>query len=186
VTGALSRPGLRRRTDSCLVRVAGTEYIRLLYDGTICSLARIKLVSRSGWLAFFLDARVIPVTLGVAFLMLSARQRIKPLWPIIGAAIVAVLGGTTNVHLTLAANPDASSVGIDTALLPMFFRHSNVLGKPDVLALAIGLARAAMMIVVAAMISAFWRNRRDRSSMASICYARAGWMPHADEIHAVN
>jgi hypothetical protein len=118
---------------------------------------------------FLLDVRVLPVMLGIVLLMVSARQRIKLLWPIIGAAIVAVLGGTTNVHLTLAAIPDASSVGIDTALLPMFFRHSKVLGKPDVLALAGGLVRAALMLAVAAMLSVTWRNRQDRSSNASIC-----------------
>jgi hypothetical protein len=115
------------------------------------------------------DVRVLPVMLGVVLLMVSGRQRIRPLWPIIGAAIVAVLGGTTNVHLTLAAIPDASSVGIDNALLPIFFRHSKVLGRPDVLALAGGLVRAALMLAVAAVLSVIWRNRQDRSSNASIC-----------------
>jgi hypothetical protein len=117
---------------------------------------------------FFLDVRVLPVMLGVLLLMASARQRIKLLWPFIGVAIVAVFGGTTEVHLMLAATPDASSVGIDTSLFPMIFRHSKVLGKPDVLALAGGLVRAALMLAVAAMLSVIWRTRLDRSSIAPI------------------
>jgi hypothetical protein len=117
---------------------------------------------------FLLDVRVLPVMFGVVLLMASARQRVKLFWPIIGAAVIAVFGGTTDVHLALAATPDASSVGIDTSLLPMIFRHSKVLGKPDVIALAGGLVRAALMLAVAAMLSVIWRTRQDRSSIASM------------------
>src|SRR5215470_17986671 len=74
------------------------------------------------WYALFLlCVRVLPVILGVLLLIASARQRTALYWPIIGTAIVALLGGTIDVDLTLAATPGASELSLHSTLLPMIF-----------------------------------------------------------------
>ena len=119
------------------------------------------------WYALFLlCVRALPVILGVLLLIASARQRTALYWPIIGTAIVALLAGTISVHLTLAATPEASRLSMHSTLLPMIFPSQAVFGKPDALALAGGLVRAALMIGVAATPYVIWRIWQTRARMA--------------------
>jgi hypothetical protein len=120
----------------------------------------------SSYALFLLYVRVLPVILGVLLLIASARQRTALYWPIIGTAIVALIAGTTTVNLTLAATPDASELSAHSTLLPMIFPFSGALGKPNALALAGGLVRAALMLGIAATPYVIWQIRRSRSSVA--------------------
>lgn len=113
-----------------------------------------------------LYVRVLPVILGVLLLIVSARQRTALFWPIIGTAIVVLIGATTTVNLTLAATPEASELSMHSTLLPMIFPSSAALGKPNALALAGGLVRAALMLGIAATPCMIWRIRQSRSSTA--------------------
>jgi hypothetical protein len=124
----------------------------------------ILMVFGSGYVLLFSYMRVLPVIYGVLLLIAAARQRTPLYWPIIGAAIVAVLGGTTTVELTLGATFEASLLGMHSTLLPMIFPSSAALGKPDTLALAAGLMRAASMLGIAATPYVIWRIRQSRSN----------------------
>jgi hypothetical protein len=116
---------------------------------------------------FLLYMRVLPVILGVVLLIASARQRTAPHWPIVGTAIVALIGGTTGVVFTLGSTPQASLVGINSSLLPMIFRSSAWIGRPNALALAGGVARSALMLGMATTPYVIWQIRQRRSSMTS-------------------
>ena len=110
--------------------------------------------------------RVLPVLFGVLLLIASARQRTAIHWPIIGTAMVALIGGTATVHLELSATPGMSTLGMNSELLPMIFPSVAALGKPNALALAGGFVRAALMLGIAATLYVIWRTRLGRVSMA--------------------
>ena len=108
--------------------------------------------------------RVLPVLLGVLLLIASVRQRMAPYWPIIGTAIIALMAGTSRINLTLAATPEASNVGVGSSLLPLIFPSSAALGPPNALEFAGGLARAALMVGIAATPYVIWRIQQSRAS----------------------
>lgn len=118
----------------------------------------------SNYALSLLCVRVLPVILGVLLLIVSARQRTALYWPIVGTAIVALLGGTITVNLTLAATPQASQFSMHSELLSMIFPSPTVFGMPNALALAGGLARAALMVGIAATTYVIWRMQQSRSS----------------------
>lgn len=109
--------------------------------------------------------RVLPVVLGVLLLVASMHQRMTTHWPLIGTALVAFLAGTTSVNLLLAATTEASSLGVNSSLLPLIFPSSAVLGRPNALAFAGGLARAALMVGIAATPYVIRRIRQSRANM---------------------
>ncbi|MFL6605644.1 MAG: hypothetical protein ACJ8R9_30520 [Steroidobacteraceae bacterium] len=108
--------------------------------------------------------RVLPVVLGVLLVIASARQRLTPYWPIIGTAIVAFIAGTSSITLILASTPEASSVGVASSLLPLILPSSAALGPPNALAFAGGLARAALMVGIAATPYVIWRIQQRRAN----------------------
>jgi hypothetical protein len=119
-------------------------------------------VLESSYALLVFNMRVLPVALGVLLLIVSMRQRMTPFWPIIGTAIVAFIAGTTSVSLALAATPETSNLGVNSSLLPLILPPSAVLGERSVLAFAGGLARAALMVGIAATPYLILRVRQSR------------------------
>jgi hypothetical protein len=175
----LAQPALRSTAARFPVLVFGAAPVFIWFGSLALSLFALSVfvetdeparlpswVLGSSYALFLLYVRVLPVILGVLLLIASARQRTALYWPIIGTAIVALIAGTTTVNLTLAATPEASRLSMHSTLLPMIFPSSAALGKPNALALAGGLLRAALMLGIAATPYVIWQIRRSRSSMA--------------------
>jgi general stress protein CsbA len=120
-----------------------------------------------GYALLLFNARVLPVALGILLLVASIRQRMTSHWPMIGTAIVALFAGTLGVNITLADTAQASSVGMNSSLLPLLFPSSPALGQPNFLSFAIGLARAALMLAMAATPYVIWRMRHSHRTMVS-------------------
>jgi hypothetical protein len=105
--------------------------------------------------------RVLPVVLGAAALAASARQRLSSLWPMVGAALLALIGGTTGIDLVLvSAADDKGHLTVGSTLIPFFLPFPDSLGKADVAALAQGLARAGFMLAISLTPYLVWRRRQ--------------------------
>lgn len=141
-------------------------FVFSIFDDTYEPARAPSWVLGSWYAVLLLCVRLLPVILGVLTLMASARQRTALYWPIIATAIVALLGGTIDVNLTLAAIPEASQLGMHSTLLPMIFPSPALFGEPNGLELAGGLVRAALMVGIAATPYVIWRIRQSRSSVA--------------------
>jgi hypothetical protein len=105
----------------------------------------------AGWqqaaLAFcMLYVRVFPVVLGVVVLLAAARRRLPVYWPLAGSALVNVLAGTLTVQFM-----GATAIGVNSSLLPWVAPFSDF-GPRDFVAFAEGLARAAGMLAVSAIV----------------------------------
>lgn len=109
---------------------------------------------------FIFYARVLPVIFGAAMLVASVRQRLPLRWPIVGATIIAGLGGTIDITLTLAASVNDSSVAMDSSLVSFLLPLPDVVGKSALLTLSEGLARAIFMIAIVLVPYLFWRRRQ--------------------------
>lgn len=103
--------------------------------------------------------RIFPVFLTLGLLVIAYRQRLPLLWPIVGAAIVAILAGTLDIGLSPAETFAESSLGIDSSLLPFFF-DSPVLGPASPAALAEGLMRAILTMTLAVAPFMYWSRQQ--------------------------
>jgi hypothetical protein len=106
-------------------------------------------------------ARVLPVVLALGLILIAHRQRLSLFWPIAGAAIVAIVAGTLEISYSHAQTAAESSLGISSSLLPFVF-ESEVLGPANAVTLAQGLARAAVMLLLAIAPYLFWGRRQTR------------------------
>jgi hypothetical protein len=179
VRSVLAQPALRSTMARFPVLVFGATPVFIWFTSLALSLFALGVFVESYeqtaapfWLLkltyalLLLYMRVLPVVLGILLVIASVRQRLTPYWPIIGTAIVAFIAGTSSVNLILASTPEASSVGVASSLLPLILPSSAALGPPHALAFAGGLARAALMVGIAATPYVIWRIRQSRASMA--------------------
>jgi hypothetical protein len=88
--------------------------------------------------SFLSVTRVVPIIIGALMLTLALRQRLALTWPLIGAAVLAALAGTTDAKVFFSTTPDKSSeFAIGNSLLPVFSSpFTDTLGviRPDDLA----------------------------------------------------
>jgi hypothetical protein len=176
----LAQPALRSTAARFPLLVFGAAPVFIWFTSLALSLFALSVFTESyeqparlpfwafeaSYALLLLYMRLLPVVLGVLLLIASVRQRMAPYWAIIGTAIVTLIAGTTSVNLTLADIPEASSVGMVSSLLPLIFPSSAALGQPNALAFAGGLARAALMVGIAATPYVIWRIRHSRASTA--------------------
>jgi len=178
VRSVLAQPALRSTAARFPALVFGAAPVLIWFASLALSLAALgaffetyepaRLTSwalRSGYALCLVYVRLLPVLLGAVLLIVSARQRTRLFWPIVGTAIVALIGGTTTVHLTLGSTPDVWQLGLNSALLPLIFPSVAALGKPDGFVLAGGVVRAASMLGIAGTLYVIWRTRQSHSSM---------------------
>jgi hypothetical protein len=93
-----------------------------------------------------LYVRVFPVVLSVIVLLAAARRRLRVYWPLAGSALVSVLAGTLTVQFL-----GATGIGVNSSLLPLVAPFADF-GPRDFAAFAEGLARAAGMLAVSAIV----------------------------------
>ncbi|HVJ06879.1 MAG TPA: hypothetical protein VM554_00695 [Acidisarcina sp.] len=87
-----------------------------------------------------------PLLIGWGIGVLAARQRLRMLWPAIGMVLIALLGGTVQVHTSPPASPaGAGHVSLGFALGP------SVQGIPD------GLLHALVILTLEALPFVLWR-----------------------------
>jgi hypothetical protein len=109
----------------------------------------------------FLFARVLPVIFAIGMLAAAARQRLVSRWPVVGAAVLAVLGGTTSISLGLAtAGGEKAHIIMNQSLIPFLLPFPDAFGPRDLPALAEGLARGALMLVASLVPYMLWRRRQ--------------------------
>lgn len=87
----------------------------------------------------------LPILLGAGAIIASTRQRVCMRWPLLGVSILALLGGTAQVHLFA----EQGQLGLNSALLPFLFSTTGVLGPPDVTALLHGILRGSVIVACA-------------------------------------
>lgn len=122
----------------------------------------------AGYALCIFIARVLPVLLGVAALILCARQRLPSRWPIIGIAIVAVVSGTLSVSMVLPTAGQTGQIGVDSSLLPFLFPNMEAAGMPDGAALVAGLARGLGMALISLAPYFLWRRQVGRSPASQL------------------
>jgi len=109
--------------------------------------------------AYFQAGRLIyygaPIFVGWAVGLIAARQRLKTLWPVIGAAVVALIASAAQVHAGRTEVP----IGIGHITMNFNFGSS----AQDVSG---GLAHALVITSLAALPYFVWRLRRSRSVSA--------------------
>jgi len=97
-----------------------------------------------------------PVLIGWGIGLGAARQRFAAIWPTVGMALVALLGGASQVHVSRPAVPGAvGQVSMDFAF------GSSAQGVPD------GLWRAAVILALAALPYLVWRSWQALSRRSS-------------------
>jgi hypothetical protein len=109
----------------------------------------------------FLFARILPVIFAIGMLAAAARQRLVSRWPVVGAAVLAVLGGTTTISLALATGGgEKAHVMMSQSLLPFLLPFPDAFGPKDLPALAGGFARGTLMLVASLLPYMLWRRRQ--------------------------
>lgn len=106
-------------------------------------------------LCVFFD-RVLPALIALAVVALAVQQRHVGRWPLIGAAIIALVGGTTDI--TIQFPPTIGMEGelqIESTLIPIF---TDALGVVKPAPFVAGLLRAAVIFAVGTA-PYFWRRR---------------------------
>ena len=69
----------------------------------------------------FILMRILPSVVGALMLMQAARQRATLRWPIVGAAVLALIAGTTDTTINFSLTPEApSELIVYSSLLPVF------------------------------------------------------------------
>jgi hypothetical protein len=132
--------------------VATAALARLLSAPVGGSAAGAEAEKPVGWVevahAFCMfHVRVLPVALGVVVLVAAARRRLRVYWPLAGSALLNVLAGTLTVHFL-----GATGIAVNSSLLPLVAPFSDAFGPRDLVAFAEGLARAAGMLAVSAIV----------------------------------
>jgi hypothetical protein len=98
---------------------------------------------------------VAPILVGWGIGLIAARQRFKPVWPTIGLALIALMGGTAQVHASRTAVPGGlGHIRMDFAL------KTSVQSIPD------GLSHALLIFTLAVLPYLIWRLQRALSLFA--------------------
>ncbi|HTV21988.1 MAG TPA: hypothetical protein VMG12_25035 [Polyangiaceae bacterium] len=88
-----------------------------------------------------LYVRALPVLVSLLAFRAAAQRRSRAHWPLAGAALVALLAGTLSFEAL-----GATSLGVNSSLLPLLVPFSDDFGPRDLSAFAVGLGRAAVML----------------------------------------
>ncbi len=134
-----------------LCAVVATVALAQLLSAPVGAERAVEAAKPAGWQhaaqAFcLLYVRVFPVVLGIVVLLAAARRRLRLHWPLAGSALVNVLAGTLTVQFL-----GATSIALNSSLLPLVAPFSDF-GPRDLVAFAEGLARAAGMLAVSAIV----------------------------------
>ena len=105
-------------------------------------------------------ARLLPVLLGALALALAAERRLRPFWPLVGAAIVDLLAGTLTVYVV------PGELGVSSSLLPWLVPFSDALGPREVAALGAGLLKGASLLVVSVLAQRLLQRLRASDELA--------------------
>jgi hypothetical protein len=96
-----------------------------------------------------------PILVGWGIALMAARQRLKAVWPAIGLVLIAVMGGTAQVHAGRTAVPaGVGHIRMDFALGTSFH------GIPD------GLFRALVILSLTVLPYLIWRLQKASSLSA--------------------
>ncbi|MGE4062477.1 MAG: hypothetical protein AB7E79_03825 [Rhodospirillaceae bacterium] len=96
----------------------------------------------------FLIMRVVPVALGIGLMVAALRQRLGLRWPIIGAAAVAMMAGTTLVDITLALTPAETNEYFAWSPLVLLFHPPQSFTLELLGAIAAGLGRSTILLLM--------------------------------------
>jgi hypothetical protein len=90
-----------------------------------------------------------PILIGWGIGIISARQRLKAVWPTVGLVLIALIGGTGQVHASRSAVPGGiGHISMDFAL------GTSVHGIPD------GLFHALVILTLAVLPYLIWRLQK--------------------------
>jgi hypothetical protein len=162
----LSRPELRSVSARFPGIVFGAGALLIWVGALALTVLAIGLLPEtSAWkpitvyaLCYFF-ARILPVTFAIGMLAAAVRQRLVSRWPMAGAAILAVLGGTTSVSLALAVG-ERAHITMSQSLIPFLLPFPDAVGPMDLPALAEGIARGALMLAASLVPYMLWRRRQ--------------------------
>ena len=97
-----------------------------------------------------------PVVIGLAIGLVAIRQRLKAVWPMIGIALVAWMGGTAQIHASRSAvSPKVGNIALSFFVLPPDQRLSQ------------SLLHVLMYFVLVAVPFLIWRWRGRRNVFAA-------------------
>lgn len=96
-----------------------------------------------------------PILVGWGIGVISARQRLKAVWPAVGLVLIALVGGTAQVHAGRSAVPSGlGHIGMNFTL------GASVHGIPD------GLFHALVLLSLTALPYLYWRLSQAHSRSA--------------------
>lgn len=98
----------------------------------------------------FIETRVVPIVLGALMIGLAVRQRAAMTWPLIGAALMAFIAGSTTADVTFAVTPGTpNSFSIASSFFGPFGQNADLLLQ--------SLARAGAMFLL--ILTPLWAQR---------------------------
>jgi hypothetical protein len=93
-----------------------------------------------------------PILIGWGVGLVAARQRLKAVWPVVGLVLIALIGGTAQVHASRTAVPGGvGHISLDFGLVP------SVHGISD------GLFHALVILSITVLPYLIWRLQKHRS-----------------------
>ena len=96
-----------------------------------------------------------PILVGWGIALIAARQRLKALWPAVGLVLIALMGGTAQVHASRTSVPGGlGHIRMDFAL------GTSVQGVPD------GLLHALVILSLSVLPYLVWRLQKALSLSA--------------------
>jgi hypothetical protein len=96
-----------------------------------------------------------PILVGWGIALIAARQRLKALWPAVGLVLIALMGGTAQVHASRTSVPGGlGHIRMDFAL------GTSVQGVPD------GLLHALVILALTVLPYLVWRLQKAHSLSA--------------------
>ncbi len=106
---------------------------------------------------------VLPVLLEMFLIYMAARQRLALRWPLIGAAIIALVTGTTTIFVIFSSTMgEPNKLIITSSLLPFLLPFTNAVGNMDTSLLARGVLRSIVMVAI--MLAPYplrmWRQKK--------------------------
>ncbi len=102
-----------------------------------------------------------PILIGWAIGLIAARQRFNLVWPTVGLALIALIGGTAKVHAHRPTLPGAvGHVSMGFTLGP------SVQGIPIPIPIPDGLSQALLILLLTVLPYLIWRFQKGRSISA--------------------
>jgi hypothetical protein len=102
----------------------------------------------------FFYVRILPLVLGFGMLILAARQRLAPMWPIAGVLFVSVFSGTTEFSIHFVDVPgQRGELDIGNSLIPLMqLGLTEAIGpfQPDKFAVGMAIAIVNVLLILGA------------------------------------